>query len=182
MARIDIEAETYNSFTTEDFNDAYVIADPSAAPAWDALEQDDKNRLAVTVTRVLKRQPWIDGVPSFDGAPELVQEAAGEFIIALVNGYDLATPAGSILQVRRQKAGSVEVEYFGNFDSPAYVPPPLPQAVWDLIKSMLTAAPAGGIGLAGSIASGTCGTSITEPDRFYDRSSFGYGSGDRNYD
>lgn len=178
MARIDIEAETYDSFTTEDFNDAYVIADPSAAPAWDAFEQDDKNRLSVTVTRILKRQSWIDGVPSFDDTPEVVQEAAGEFIIALVNGYDLGTAPASVLPVKRQKAGSVEVEYFRDFDNPAYVPPPLPTAVWELLKPMLVS-PAGSDGLlpgAISFGTGRCNGSEKPVDRMY-----GFGPNDRDW-
>jgi hypothetical protein len=161
MAKVDIGADTYDSFAGEDFADTYIAADPIAAPDWAALDQDGRNRLSVTATRVLKRLAWKDGVPSFDDTPLAVQEATCEFAAAILGGYDLQTAPGSVLQVRRQKAGSVEVEYFGNFDSPAYRPPPLPQAVWDLIKSMIHA-PAEGIGLPGSISSGTCGDSVSD--------------------
>jgi hypothetical protein len=178
MAEIDIGADTYSSFADEDFADTYIAADPAAADAWAALDQDGKNRLSVTSTRVLKRLSWIDGVPSFDDTPLVVQEATCEFNIALLNGYDLNTAPGSVLAVKRQKAGSVEVEYFRDLDNPAYVPPPLPQAVWELLKPMLVS-PAGTDGLlGGAIAFGTggCNNGETRLDRMY-----GFGPNDRDW-
>lgn len=182
MAKIDIAGEDYDSFAGEDFAEVYILADPLAAEPWGELDQDGKNRLLVAGTRILKRQPWRDGTPSFEETPEAVAEATAEFAAAVLLGYDLQTPASSVLQVKRQKAGSVEVEFFRDLDNPAYQPPPLPPAVWELIKPMLTVAPApGGAWLPGAISSGTGRGSITE-DCYRGTPYVGFGPGNRDWD
>lgn len=182
MATVDIGSESYDSFADVDFADVYIAADPISADGWGDLGDDGKGQLLVTATRVLKRQDWRDGVPSFSATPDPIREATVEFAAALVAGYDLAVPAASVLPVRRQKAGPVEVEYFRDLDNPAYRPPPLPPAVWALIRPYLKGEETGTGTLPGSIATGTCGSSITERyNRMDDRIYYGFGPGDRDY-
>lgn len=178
MAKVDIGADTFDSFAGEDFADTYIAGDVLAAEAWAELDRNGRNRTLVTATRILKRLNWSDGVPSFDDTPLPVQEGTAEFAAAIAAGYDLGTEPAAQLQVRRQKAGSVEVEYFANLDSPAYQPPPLPRPVWELIKGMI-GEDAGGF-LPGSISGGTCGDSITE-NRYSNPRYYGGGPGDRDW-
>lgn len=179
MAEIDISAESYSAFADLDYAEFYIGADATLAEPWGALDDDDKGRNIVTATRILLRQPW-KVVPTFDAPPDAVRDATCEFAGAIANGYDLGTPAAASLQVRRQKAGSVEVEYFRDLDGPAYRPPPLPTAVWDLIKPLLKST--SGAALPLSIASGTDGCSLTEAGLGYGGGYVGFGPGMRNYD
>jgi hypothetical protein len=185
MAKIDIGPEEYDAFADVDFVDAYLRADSRHATAWLALTgrpgMDEKGRLIVTATRVLRRMDWKDSIPPFEGAPLVVQEATAEFAAAILEGFDLATPAGSTLQIRRQKAGSVEVEFFRDLDNPAYRPPPLPPAVWDLLKPLLGSSGDGDGILAGSISFGTDRCSRECSDLRYG-GYYGFGSLARDYE
>lgn len=182
MAEVMINGAAYSSFASAEFADIYLAADITHAEPWAALAGEDgeaeKARLLATATRILRRQNWRDGPPSYEDPPAAVAEATAEFAAALLAGYDLAVPPSSILQTKRQKAGSVEVEFFRNIDSAAYRPPPLPQAVWDLIAPLL--GPAGGSSAGGAISYGTDGDSIAEGPGLYE-GRYGLGSFDRDF-
>lgn len=180
MAEVDIGAESYASFGDMEGADVYLDADSTLAAPWAELDKNAKGRNLVTATRILLRQPWREP-PSIDAPPAAVVSATYEFAGAIAAGYDLSADPAASQTVRRQKAGSVEVEFFRDIDAPAYRPPPLPLPVWALIKSLIYA-PAEGAGLPGSISSGTCGGSVTEglAGRVDDRW-IGFGSGRRDY-
>lgn len=175
MAQIVIGGRDYGAFIDTDYADAYIAADPLNAAAWAALSADDKGRFIVAPTRILLRQPWPNGAPSLDAPPQALKDATAEFAAALAGGYDLATEPGSVLQAKSRKAGSVEIQYFRDLDNPSYRPPPLPRAVWDMIRPLLGIPGDGLVPL--SISSGTrC------DDPFVERRFFGSGvQGDRNW-
>lgn len=180
MAEVDIGVDTYSAFADLDTADLYIAADATLAEPWSVLDDDGKGRNIVTATRILIRQPWKEA-PSIDDPPAAVRDATCEFAGAIAAGYDLSTSPAASLQVRRQKAGSVEVEYFRNIDGPGYRPPPLPLAVWELIKPLLKSADSEG-GLALSIASGTDGCSLADAGLGYDTPYVGFGPGTRDID
>lgn len=179
MARVDIGSETYDAFGDVEGADIYLDADATLAEPWAELDEDGKGRNIVTATRILLRQPLRE-VPSFETPPAALVAATYEFAGAIAAGYDLTADPRASLPVRRQKAGSVEVEFFRDIDNPAYQPPPLPRAVWELIKPLIYA-PASGAGVPGSISSGTSGGSVTEGLAGRDDRWVGFGPDRRDY-
>lgn len=166
---ITIGGKDYPAFADRaDAND-YLAVSPGAT-AWRALPDDDASRgpYLIEATRILLRQNWQAGALD-DPVPQAIIDASIELAAAMAGGYDAANQASTASGVKRQKAGSVEQEFF----APGLVTPvgnrfPLP--VWELIKGYLGGGE-GAAGLGGSIASGTCGRSISEIP--YD---FGYDS------
>lgn len=170
MAQIDIGLETYQGYADQDAADFYLAADFNAA-AWREADLDTKGRALVTATRVLDRQSWQGtrtvadqplawpraGIAGVDqaGVPLAVISALIELAAQIIGGYDAANKASTASGVKRQKAGSVEIEYFANNqggpDGSGYR---LPLPVWELISVYLAGQ---GGGLSGAIASGVCG-------------------------
>lgn len=157
MAEVDIGNETYQSFASTDEAATYIGADVRYADQWAALTAKEEGRFLVTATRILLRLAWPTAAPSLDAPPNEVRDATCEFAAAIMGGYDLGVAPASVLQIKRQKAGTVEAEYFRDFDSPAYQPPPLPQPVWDLLRALLVPADSGAAFLPGAIATGVSG-------------------------
>lgn len=165
------EYEVYADLATADL---YLAAEPNAA-TWREGDEEENSRALVSATRILNRAPWagektdssqalawprtgtgVDGVED-DLIPQAIIDASIELANAIRNGYDAANQASTASGTKRQKAGSVEIEYFSSVsvDGTRY---PLP--VHELIAPYL-----GGSGgsAAGSIASGVC-----EPSSFSD--------------
>lgn len=164
-------AVEYPVFISVEAADDYLFADIGAT-AWQAGSADEKARWLVGATRVLKGQPWASPIADWPSIPAAVEAATAELASAIAGGYDAANRASTSDGVKRQKAGSVEIEYFGTalFDAT-----PLPLPVWRLIVGLLGG---GGSGLGGAISSGTCG-----PDNFaYDSSFVGQSYPDRDWD
>ena len=159
----------YDSYADLATADAYMAATPNAA-AWAALDSDTRGQLLVTATRTFDRQVW-QGTATDDAVAEghqwprtgLSGVEDDELPTDLVYGtielawYIQTTPAvqtsiNTENLKKRQKAGSVEIEYFRSFAN-ALTRFPLP--VQELIGKWL-----GGAGFAGASASGLCGESV----------------------
>lgn len=169
MPSVTLSANDYETYADVDEADIYLEADPGAA-AWRAAEADDKARALVSATRILDRQRWagsktdedqalawprsgISGLDE-DEVPQAVADACCELASALINGYDAANLQSTANATKRQKAGSVEIEYFRGAEGDGLR---LPLPVMELVGLYL----GGTTSLAGSFASGTCGDSFT---------------------
>jgi len=159
---ITIDEVAYFAYADVPTADAYLAADSNAA-AWRAADDITKQRALITATRILDRQSWKSDLDQASRALlEPIVHATAELAAQLVAGYDAANRQHTGQAVRRQKAGSVEIEYFrGAEGSPLRLPLP----VWELIKPYLAGASAA---LGGSIAYGTDGCSIADIGNPYD--------------
>lgn len=152
---------------------AYLAADPAGA-AFLAAEPTVQAQWLVQATRILGRQSWrgeaVDllafprkGIPGIDPAsiPQRVEEAAIELASAVAGGYDAANQATTASGIKRQRAGSVEQEFFysagGGPDGRGFR---FPLPIWELLKGLLAGGEVGDI--AGSLSYGTCEPSIYE--------------------
>lgn len=162
---ITIAANDYQSFESVANADVYLAVDPTAT-AWRALPgPDEKGGFLIAATRVLERQAWNDGVIA-DPLPQAVKDATALLAAAMAGGADVANNATTAGNVKRQKAGSVELEFFWSEANGTGNRFPLP--VWELIRGLLASSGAAGIG--GSLSAGTCGADISQID-------YGFGSG-----
>lgn len=159
---ITIGGNDYDSFESVSDADIYLAVDPTAS-AWRALpDADAKGGYLVAATRVFVRQSWQDGVIA-DPLPQAIKDATALLAAAMAGGYDAANQATTASGVRRQKAGSVEQEFFWSQTIGAGLRFPLP--IWELIKGFLDGADSSGIGATAS--TGTCGRSIADIDYGY---------------
>ncbi len=149
----------------------YLAADP-AATAWAAGDDEAQSKWLVAATRAFGRQLWkgeaVDvlafprtGIPGVDPTtiPPQIITGTIELAKAIAEGFDLnaTSTAGG---VRRQKAGSVEIEYFAGA---ALAGTRFPLPVWELVGS-LTGNSGLGHGIGGSYSSGTCGRAPLDQD------------------
>jgi hypothetical protein len=171
MATVTIATVDYEVYADIETADAYLAADFGAS-LWRAeADEDQKARALVTATRILDRQLWpgqkedpdqalawprtgtgISGVED-DEIPQPIIDASIILAKLIHAGSKVDDQATTDTGIKRQKAGSVEIEYF----IPTTDPSRLPVAVMELIGPFL-----GGAGFAGSIASGTgaCGPDL----------------------
>jgi hypothetical protein len=160
---ISIGGHDYDSFESVAAADIYLAIDPNAA-AWRALATpEEKGGLLVSATRTLARQPWPAGVIA-DPLPQAIKDATAELAAAMAGGYDAANQSTTASGLKRQKAGSVEQEFF--WSQATSVGTRFPLSVWELIKGLLGG---DGAGIGGSFSSGTCGRDISQTD-------YGYGA------
>lgn len=156
--------------------DLYMEAEASAyGAAWRArTDPDAKARDAITATRLLDRQKWPgtktdefqdlefprDGMGSdcaVDGViPQRLIDAACVLAAMIEQGVDVTGSASIQSEIKRQKAGSVEIEYFRPIDAIARFPLP----VQELLACLL----AGASSLTGVVATGTDGCSTFDTD------------------
>lgn len=161
-----VEYDVYADIATADL---YLNASTDAA-AWRAADDDGKGRALVTATRVLDRMAYpgqktdpdqalqwprsntgLAGVE--DGViPQQLIDACCELASQIANGVDVTNQQSTATGIKRQKAGSVEIEYFYGAGG---IPLRLPLPVWELIRGLLGGDGAGG----GARAFGTCGRS-----------------------
>lgn len=174
MASITIGSSTFSTYGTVAEADTYLEGDFGAA-LWRAeADEDQKARALVTATRVIDRMCYLGdktdpdqdnafprddmGLDDYpDGAvPQEIIDAS--FVLAkLIHAGSKVddNPTPGQPGIKRQKAGSVEVEYF----IPTEDPTRLPTSVWEMISKFFC----GGTGLGGSIASGVDGCSAFSP-------------------
>lgn len=163
-----IDGNDFDVYADVAIADIYLSAEPSAA-TYRAADADTKARWAVSATRILNRQPWPGTKENDEQAlvfgrtgtgwsgyvdgtiPQWLIDASCEMINALANGYDQNVPTTEN-SVKRQKAGSVEIEYFRGVGGDGTR---FPLSVWELIAPYLSS----DSGIAGSYSSGTCGES-----------------------
>lgn len=136
MATVDIGSNSYETYADVDQADEYLAAE-AGATAWRALTGDDgedtKARALVSATRLIDRQQWpgerdeddqtlawprsgtgVSGVVD-DEVPQLVIDASIVLASLIVAGVDVTSvPSTASGRVKRQRAGSVEIEYFGD--------------------------------------------------------------------
>lgn len=182
---VQIGGKPYDSLATIAEADDYLAAQPGAeADAWRALpDGDEKGRYLVGATRIIMRQPI---QPEFLVDPILpaLQQAAILLAAAMAGGYDAANQASTASGIKRQKAGSVEQEFFygaaGGASGNGFR---FPLPIWELLRGLLGSS-GNDSGLGGSFSSGTCGRSIANVDYGYGSGQYGYGddSYDRAYD
>ncbi len=160
----------YTSYATLAMADAYMNGGINAV-AWAALSTDERGRLLVTATRTLDGLKWI-GTPTdpdqahawprvgltFNTQPIPDDELPTNLVNATIElAYYIKVQPSVITSpsiqntIKRQKAGSVEIERFRTFNE-AGIRFPLP--VMDLIAQWL-----GGTGVSGALASGVDGKS-----------------------
>ncbi len=173
MATVTINGTDYEVYLSIVEMDEYAQATLQSVE-WDSLDADTKARYAVLQTRLFDRQVWIgersdpvqplawprDGLGLSgvtDGVtPQDLLDGAAETQLALLSGTDLINQQSVAQQVRRLKAGSVEIE---NFRGAEGEPLRFPLAVWELISKYLSVS---GNVLPGSRSCGTDGESAFE--------------------
>lgn len=172
MATVTVGSEDYTSLIGLDEADAYLGADVNAVAYREGTE-DERARWLVTATRILLRQSWRAGIVLADVVA--IQEATAELAAQIAGGYDAANRSTTASNIARQKAGSVEVEYFRGVEGDGLR---LPLPVWELIRPYL--AGSAGLVLGGALASGTDGCSITGRGNPYDYGWIGQSLPDRD--
>lgn len=166
-----IDGKSYDSLASLAQADDYLAAEPEpTSGAWRALsDADEKGRYLVGATRVILRQPIRPELLDGPVAPAL-REAAILLAAAMAGGYDAANQATTASGIKRQKAGSVEQEFFfgaaGGASGNGFR---FPLPVWELLRGLLNGT-GDDSGIGGSFSSGTCGRSISEID-------YGFGGG-----
>lgn len=175
-------AATYNTVTLSgtDYEvyadlatiDSYMAAEASAyGTAWRAqIDSDAKARDAITATRLLDRQKWpgtksdefqdlefprdnMNSDCAVDGViPQRLIDAACVLAAMIEQGVDVTGSASIQTEIKRQKAGSVEIEYFRPFDDVAR----FPLAVQELLACLIAGINSG---INGVYTSGTDGCS-----------------------
>jgi hypothetical protein len=140
----------FNIYGTQADADTYFTGSPNAA-AWAALSADEAARLLVQATRLFERLLW-DGEPaadpqvlawprtglldregdtlSSDAVPTIVEEACYELALILNTSTDVLTSPTTGSNVKRLKAGSVEIENFRPTDTTSTR---LPQIVHEMV-------------------------------------------------
>lgn len=168
MATVTIDTIDFETYATVEEADEYLAAD-FGATLWRAETDDDqKARALVTSTRILNRLSWagqpedsdqplawprsgIDGVDE-DVIPQRVIDASIVLAKLIHAGSKVDDQQTTETGIKREKAGSVEIEYF----IPTTDSQRLPTSVTELISPYI-----GGLAIGGSIASGVC-----EPSAF----------------
>lgn len=160
----------YETYATLSDADAYMNGGLNAA-AWAALPTDQRGRLLVEATRIFDAQAW-QGTPTnpnqghawprvgltFNGEPIPTDELPTNLVYATIElaWYVQTTPSiitsPSVQNTKkRQKAGSVEIEYFREFNQSGQR---YPLPVLGLIAQWLS-----GTGMGGALVTGVDGKS-----------------------
>lgn len=176
---VTINGEDYDVYASVEEVDRYANGSLTA-DAWQALTDDDKARVLVSVTRWIDSQCWqgekIDPAqplawPRTVGALPVIEQAAIMLSILLAANPELMDQmTGATVSAdggtKRLKAGSVEIEYFRALNFTVYGSSgrldPFPRNIMILIGQWLCANQGGSVwGFAGSTAYGTCEPSVT---------------------
>ncbi len=140
----------FNVYGTQAAATIYFTGSPNAA-VWNALDADAQARLMVQATRLFERLLWDgskvaeDQVLAFprtgltdrngmplptDAVPTIVEEAAYELALILNSSTDVLNKPTTGTNVKRLKAGSVEIENFRPTDTTSTR---LPQIVHEMV-------------------------------------------------
>lgn len=128
---VSLGGNEYEVFASLPTADIYLAAEPNA-DLWREADQEANGRADISATRILNRMRWagektdadqalafprintgVDGADEFT-IPQAIIDGSIELANAIRNGYDAANLASTASGVRRQKAGSVEIEYFAS--------------------------------------------------------------------
>ncbi len=147
-----------------------------------AVGSDGRDRLLVQATRFIDRQRWLGIRNGFDGTTlafprddlidldgtdasnaeqlALVSQAAFEMVAVIAEDNAAAASQDTGSNIKRMKAGSAELEFWGPTSARAGTATKLPTAVHELIGHWLYGGVTAGTGAAvGGVATGTCGNS-----------------------
>lgn len=162
MPTVTIDSNDYTAYATVAEADEYLLADFDATTWRAEADEDAKARALVTASRLLGKVLCVDGTKLEEVDEADIPDAIIHGVIVLAKlihaGSTVTSSASTASNVRRQKAGSVEIEYFGPTvisDSGRW-----PVELLDLVGAYFC----GSTGIAGAISFGTCGESITETD------------------
>ena len=146
MASVDIGDYNYDVFADVDFADEYLAGDILRGPIWLVLPADQKPVALVSATRLLLRQSWRDGPPSFDDPPLVVQQATAILAADMAAKPASVDSAGGGSNVKSVGAGSAKVEFFAPVSSTGDLPSSVLALLGDLLGSAddADAVPAGG--------------------------------------
>ena len=158
MGQITISGTVFDVYGTE-AGAADYFKGTLASSAWSDASSGDKKKSQISAARWLDRQSWVGektsdaqplawprtGVEGFDDAttPDEVIDAEYELILILLNDPTADTKANTSQNTKRVKAGSAEVEFFGQVDGSS-----VPTIAHDLIKQWLTSGASTPVGLA----------------------------------
>ena len=143
-------ADDYPVLADMDAAQSYLLADPNAA-IWRAASDDDRARWLIAASRILSRQAIEPPLTSLSEIPLALAQAAIELASAIANGFDAANRETTSDGIKRQKAGSVEIEYFASAATGGLR---FPLPVWELLKGLLSAPR---LAIGGSLATGVDG-------------------------
>lgn len=161
MPTVTISGTDYDVYADVATADDFLEAD-FGATLWRAeADATQQARALVTSTRLLNRQPWDSSRDwprpgtqdeQSEAVPQEVIDASIVLAKLIHAGSKVdSSPSTQTGNIKRQKAGSVELEYFFPADDPTR----LPIEVLELIAPFLASVVVTGL------ASGTCGESIT---------------------
>ena len=142
MATITLNGVDYSVYADQAEVDAYLAADLARAAAWEALDVDTKARAIVSATRLLQRQAWRDGPPSFDTPPQAVKDATALLAADIADKPKLGDDGSTASNVKAVGAGSARVEFFSPVEGRA-----LPAAAFALLRGLLGPRPEDLLGL-----------------------------------
>lgn len=161
MMTVTIEGVDYSSYADVATADAYLVAS-YGANTWrlPSTNIEVRSRALITATRVMDRQRWAEGYKTQVEREDVqnIIDACCEIASALLEGSDLESTASTEQKLQSITAGSVSLTYFRGADG---VPHRFPVIIWELLRDYLVGASA----VAGGIATGTGGVSLTE-DQF----------------
>jgi len=152
MATVTISGTDYPSYSSVADADLYLAADAMRAVAWAARSTDEKGRGLVTATRLLQGLTWCSGTsPDIDTPGATVEAVTAQYAADILSDPELVTATGAPGEIKRAKAGSVEVEFFKNFDGTVS---PVPTSLWNQLKAAGLVGCSSDDGLAGGEYSG----------------------------
>lgn len=168
MAAIVIGTGSYSAYESVADADAYLAADPSRSAAWSVRTDDQKGQGLVSATRLLLAQSsWCIAIPdpATDTIPQPLADATALLAADILTKPALVSnPSGAATNLKRAKAGPVEVEYFGA--NLLNVPPPLPSAIWSMLQNAgILGCTGASTGEDGAFVSGISGCSPFPPQR-----------------
>lgn len=138
MASVTIGSNDYPSYSSVADADAYLAADAVRAAPWALRNADAKARGLVTATRILQALAWCGGtIPDIDNPPAVVVDVTALLAAdGLSNPRLFSNPSGALPNgVKSAQAGKAAVEFFGPFGQAAKPITPLPESLWNMLKS-----------------------------------------------
>lgn len=140
MPDISIGGVSAFSYADVEYADDYLVFDPQFA-AWNSLSEDDKGRYLVSATRYLDTLDWSEPYQTQEAreAESRIVQACVILAAMISRGEaDFISTGSTSTGVKRQKAGSVEIEYFGSGSTITIGNGTLPAQLWALLKDFLT--------------------------------------------
>lgn len=170
MAQVTIGGNNYDVYANVADADEY-FAGAIDADAWRESDADTKARALVTATRWIDAQCWKEPKPDPTAPVEPFIQACIVLAGMLTADPSLySTMSGATASntgaLKRMKAGSVELEYFGTTNGLTMLGSgnrPFPDNVMAMLGSLLCEPEGGAFGIGGAASFDTCRPSYFEP-------------------